>query len=324
MLKSFQDYLQLFRPRLDEAFQDRLSLIIGGPEGNGYADLRTALAGGKRIRGCLLFMVCDLLGGAPDAALPRAVAVELIHAASLVHDDFIDQHKTRRRLPAVWTFEGARSAVLLGDVIFASAIEMMSELSREDGLVASRAIAQVAKGAFSERLDPLRLAGEIERGRLDRKIYEEIISLKTGMLFGAACKLGAVSAGIHGQMGEDLYQYGAGIGEAYQIADDLQEIKHHLRTRSIDSTAMSALTPTLCYFVEDIVPHILPVLTGKRAELDREAFELFRMAQGLMEDEIERRLNSAVSSGIVNLSGDASVSLLTTAPRDLIAMFSQS
>lgn len=324
MLGSFQDYLRVFRPKLDAAFSDRLSLIIGGPAGNGYADLRKALAGGKRIRGCLLFMVCDLLGGSPDAALPRAVAVELIHAASLMHDDFIDQHKTRRRLPAVWTFEGARRAVLLGDLIFASAIEMMSELSREDGLVASRAIAQVARGAFSERLDPLRLAGEIELGRLDRKIYEEIISLKTGMLFGAACKLGAVSAGIHGQVGEDLYQYGAGIGEAYQIADDLQEIKHHLTTRSIDSTAMSALAPTLCYFVEDIVPHILPVLTGKRTELDREALELFRMAQGLMEDEIERRLNSAVSSGIVNLSGDASISLLTRAPRDLIAMFSQS
>lgn len=307
---------------MDKAFHDRLSRIIGEPIGNGYPDLRTALAGGKRIRGCLLLMICDILGGSLDAALLRSVAVELIHTASLVHDDFIDQHKTRRSLPAIWTFEGARKAVLLGDVIFASAIEMMNELSQEDGLVASRAIAQVSKGAFSERLDPLMLAGEIEQGRLDRKIYEEIITLKTGILFGAACRLGAVSAGIDAQLGDDLYQYGIRIGEAYQIADDLQEVKHHLLTRSIESNELSALTPALCYFVEDILPHILPALTGKRTELSEEVIELFRTAEGLMEDEIERRLQSAVSRGTAKLSG-ASAGMMAKTPRDLLAMFNE-
>ena len=98
-------------------------------------------------------------------ALPRAVALELIQTATLIHDDFVDQHEQRRNLPALWTLEGARKAVLLGDVIFASAIQLMSELGREDGLIISNAIAEVSRGAYQEPLDPCSLLDTFERGQ---------------------------------------------------------------------------------------------------------------------------------------------------------------
>ena len=84
---------------------------------------------------------------------------------------------------------------MIGDVLFATAIQMMSDLSREDGLTISRAMAQVSLGALREPLDPLNLSREMAADRDGGRLYEKIIRLKTGILFGAACHLGAISAG---------------------------------------------------------------------------------------------------------------------------------
>ncbi len=153
-------------------------------------------------------MVSESLGGALESAVPRAISVEMIQAATLIHDDFVDQDTIRRGGPATWTVEGARRAVLIGDVIFASAIEMMSDLSREDGAAVSHAIAQVSRGALHEPLDPLALAAQIESGRVDEQLYEKVIRLKTAILFGTACQLGAIAANSNAELRETLYRYG--------------------------------------------------------------------------------------------------------------------
>ncbi len=181
--------MQWVRPRLDEAFNRHLTFLLEDIPLRHAASLGASLEGGKKIRGGLLCMLNSALGGVLESAIPRANAVELIQTASLIHDDFVDQDTVRRNRPATWTLVGARRAVLLGDVMFASAIKMMSDLSQEDGSVISDAIAQVARGAIHEPLDPLLLIGEIESNRLDGRLYEKIIHLKTGILFGAACRL---------------------------------------------------------------------------------------------------------------------------------------
>ena len=136
---------------LDAALSSRIAAIL--PQGSTTAgcDLHPALTGGKKLRGILLGMIAEILGGDWDWALPRAVAVELIQAATLIHDDYVDQDRIRRHLPAVWTLAGARRAVLMGDVIFASAIRMMSEIGPDDGRILSRAGAAYATARASAR-----------------------------------------------------------------------------------------------------------------------------------------------------------------------------
>ena len=167
MITDFQHYLETPRPVLENALREALSGLLGGITVKDAACLMTSLEAGKKIRGYLTCMITQALGGTLEAAIPRATSVELIQAATLIHDDIVDQDTVRRGRPAVWTVEGARRAVLIGDVIFASAIEMMSDLSKEDGLAVSRAIAQVAQGALREPLDPLVMAAEIESGCSD-------------------------------------------------------------------------------------------------------------------------------------------------------------
>jgi hypothetical protein len=269
-------------------------------------------------------MINDALGGDPESAIPRAVAVELIQAATLIHDDFVDQDAFRRNRPAVWTLEGARRAVLIGDVIFASAIKAMNDLSREDGVAVSHAIAQVSKGALFEPLDPQVLAGEIEAGRAGSQTYEKIIRLKTGILFGTACRLGSIAAGADDNLRERSYRYGLRMGEAYQIADDLKEVKQHLLTRFIHPRQMVALAPGLLYFAGKMRSHVLTLLKGGSTALDDPALELFSAAAGLMEDEIERRLQSAVCEIGEHFPDNGYSELLRRAPWDIIRMFNES
>jgi hypothetical protein len=282
--------------------------------------LESLLEGGKRIRGCLLCLINETLGGASEAGIPRAVAVEMIHTASLIHDDFVDQDTTRRRLPAAWTLEGARRAVLLGDVIFATAIKMMNDLSPEDGGVVSDAIAQISRGALCEPLDPESLIRGLKSGKVDGVLYEKIIHLKSGYLFGAACELGAVAAGKDGRVRETCRRYGSRIGEAYQVADDLQEVRDYLRRGSIEVDELTVLAPTLLYFVEEMRSGIIEILRGGSSDLAGPVLGHFRDAAGLMEIEIERRLASAVSA-LDALSGGETRGIMESAPRDLIRMF---
>ncbi|MCG6537543.1 MAG: polyprenyl synthetase family protein, partial [Syntrophales bacterium LBB04] len=172
---------------------------------------------------------------------------------------------------------------------------MMGDLSREDGVVVSHAIAQLSKGALHEPLDPFALSQEIESHRVNDQLYEKIIHLKTGILFGTACHLGAIGAGADGKLREVTYRYGLRIGEAYQIADDLMDLKQYLLSRSIHPQQMAALAPALLYFASEIRPYILPILRGTPLEFGESLVEFLNQVVKLMEQEIERRLQSAVS-----------------------------
>lgn len=309
---------------MDDAFEKELSNLLGNITMRDPPSLMAAIEGGKKIRGSLCCMVSNALGGVLEAAIPRAVAVELIQAATLIHDDFVDQDTIRRNRPAVWTIEGARRAVLIGDIIFATAIHMMSDLGREDGLAVSHAIAQVSKGALHEPLDRLGLAKEIESNRFSGQLYENIIHLKTGILFGTACHLGAIAAEANHELREISYRYGLRIGEAYQIADDLKEVKEHLSRQSILPEQMVILAPALLYFFDEMRPFIPDFLKGKHTDLKSPILEFFNAATDLMENEIERRLQAAVSEIEENFPDNAYGELTRKAPRDIIKMFNES
>jgi geranylgeranyl pyrophosphate synthase len=321
MLTSFQEYWQTRRPLVDDALNKALSGLLDGIAVSDTAFLVASLEAGKKIRGGLTCLVSEALGGALESALPRAISVEMIQVATLIHDDFVDQDTVRRGRPATWTIEGARRAVLIGDVIFASAIKMMSDLGREDGATVSDAIAQVSRGALHEPLDPAALAGEIESGRVNGRLYEKIIRLKTGILFGAACHLGAIAAGADDKLKDASFRYGLRIGEAYQIADDVQEVRAHLSSRTVHPEQMAALAPALLHFVSEIRPYLPDLLKGKSKDLDHSVLKFFSTAAESMEREIEHRLQSAVSEIEEHFPDNGYSELLRSTPRDIIRMF---
>jgi hypothetical protein len=218
MTMRFNVYLQRLRPSLDQAIADCVGVAAADmPEGL-QQPLQRALADGKRLRAGILCLVTEALGGSLTAALPRAAAIECIQAASLIHDDYVDADTMRRQRPATWTLIGARKAVLLGDLLFATAIERMMILSADDGRVIVHAIATVAKGAYQEPMAHSDLAGD------PAEAYERIIYLKTGALFAAAAELGAIAAGAGDEHHAAAQTFGARLGEAYQIADDLHDL----------------------------------------------------------------------------------------------------
>ncbi len=321
---TVRDYLEKLRPMLEDAFNKELSSLVGGIQARDMVSLMATLKAGKKIRGCLSCMVNEALGGVLDAAIPRATAVELIQAATLIHDDFVDQDKLRRNRPAVWTLEGARRAVLIGDVIFSTAIKMMNDFTRADSETIIQAIVQVSKGALREPLDPLALSREIEAKRVSSGLYMEIIRLKTGILFGTACKLGAIAAEASSELRKKAYLYGIRIGEAYQIADDVKEVEQHLSTRSIQPKQMAALSPAFLYFANEIPSSLLPLLRGESMHLTDPVLEFFGATVKLMENEIERLLQSAHSEIGHYFPDNGYGVLMREAPWDMIKIFRES
>ena len=274
------------------------------------------IADGKRIRGCLVCLVAEALGGPIEDAIPRAVAIECVQAASLVHDDYIDGDMQRRERPATWTLEGARRAVLLGDVVFAVAIGKMMELGREEGLTVVQAIATMARGAYREiAMPPKRRA---PRRSADAKLYNEVIHLKTGALFGAAAKLGALAAGAGRSLAQSAFEWGACTGEAYQIADDLDELDMLARHTERLRPALPRLAPLISCFAGATVSEAL--LAG--AEDDAVLHEAFIRLHPVLERHMRKTIGARVARAaeIGGTLGPRETHWLRTAPAAIVRM----
>jgi geranylgeranyl pyrophosphate synthase len=175
----------------------------------------TIAAGGKRLRPLLV----GLAAGAPppesDGLLHAAVAVELVHAATLVHDDVLDGSSLRRGQPTVFAAGGRSLATATGDLLFSRAFAELAAAGSVDAIRAlSRASSELAEGELMQRADAFVAGITIER-------YLERSRLKTAVLFRAACELGALEAG--GPV-EPLGRFGEQIGMAFQILDDVLDV----------------------------------------------------------------------------------------------------
>ena len=320
MPTPFGQYRARIRPLLEKRLYQTLDALLGELPAN-LSILKESQAGGKMIRGTLVCLVSESLGGSLDQALPRAVAVELIHSASLLHDDFVDQDCSRRNQPAAWTLVGARKAVLVGDVIFASAIESMSELSREDGIVVSRAIARVAKGALREPVDPSDLMPYVIPGVAPKQLYDAIIDLKTAALFGVACELGAIAANSTDTIRNHFHEYGRLIGQAFQIADDLGDIGRYRLGDAIAPLKFAALAPSLVCFNTNLTDRIGQSLEGEPLILDDALMHALATAAAAMEQNMESRLRHATDLVAAHSHGASPADVLLHVPRDVIRLF---
>jgi geranylgeranyl pyrophosphate synthase len=220
-------------PGLDSYFEEldeRLAAAVEARPGLVATVGSEALAaGGKRLRPLLVYLT------APEGSMPIAAgaAVELVHTATLVHDDLIDQAEYRRGRAAAWSRHGAGAARSAGDYLFARAF---AELAATGDLEAVRLLASatlaLARGEALQRVQTNDPETTVES-------YLERCALKTGKLFEAACLLG--SGGDRG-----LGSFGLALGIAFQIADDILDCSGEtIETGKIAGTDLREGTPTL-------------------------------------------------------------------------------
>ncbi|MEV0414943.1 polyprenyl synthetase family protein [Streptomyces sp. NPDC050448] len=175
-----------------------------------------APVGHKLLRPSLALLACQAVGGDPQAARPAAVAVELVHNASLLHDDIIDQDPLRRGRPALWAAKGIPAAILAGDALFFAAVQALADAPRAD-LTVPALLAAVQDLIEGEYLDVLSEAST-DRGEHSAL---QIAAGKTGMLLACACELGATAGGATRERAAHLRAFGRHLGIAFQCADDL-------------------------------------------------------------------------------------------------------
>lgn len=185
----------------------------------------TVRAGGKRLRPLLVVLAAESAGGPPETPegeerlLRAAVAVELVHSATLVHDDLIDGAQLRRGHPTVAAVAGREVAVATGDLLFSLAF---AQLARNDSATQLRALSDassaLAAGELLQREDAYASHVAMER-------YLRRCELKTAALFEAACRLGALTAaeGSH-ELADALGAFARRIGLAFQMLDDVLDV----------------------------------------------------------------------------------------------------
>ena len=220
-MTTLEDYLEMNAERIDKA----LHRYFGDVHGDLFrASAHLLLAGGKRLRPAVVILAADAVRkGSSDDLLPAALSLELTHNFTLIHDDIMDGDAVRRGVPTVHTVWDEPTAILAGDVLYAKAFEFIC-LSEAADAAKIRAVKMLARTctdicdgqsmdmAFEKRDDVL----EVE--------YLEMVSKKTGVLYGASAAIGGILAGANPVQADALYQYGVNSGIAFQIQDDLIDL----------------------------------------------------------------------------------------------------
>jgi octaprenyl-diphosphate synthase len=171
-------------------------------------------SGGKRIRPALYFFCCDLLDYKAEHLYPIAAVCEYVHTASLLHDDVVDSSTLRRNKPTANSIWGDQASVLVGDLIYSRASEMMAATGSLDIVKSfARAIRIMSEGEL------LQLEAAFNPDASE-ETYMKVVYCKTAALIATSCKAAAILAGIGNAAEDKLYQFGKNLGLAFQLIDD--------------------------------------------------------------------------------------------------------
>ena len=170
---------------------------------------------GKRLRPVLVFLVGKLYGPVTEKSMASGIVVELLHTATLVHDDVVDDSDLRRGSPTVNSRWTNKISILVGDLLFARTLTAMVDLKDFEALeILSEATKQITEGELLQ----------IERAQdfeMEESVYFDLIYKKTASLFRASCELGVLSVTTDEEMRENMRVFGENLGIAFQIKDDL-------------------------------------------------------------------------------------------------------
>jgi geranylgeranyl pyrophosphate synthase len=172
-------------------------------------------AGGKRLRPALVLLAARCGTYEAERVLPAAMAVEVTHAATLVHDDVIDRSATRRGRPTVAAALGDEPAIVIGDFYFAKAYEHAARTrAHEVVVILAEAVMKICAGEVRQQSIRYRYSTGVDE-------YMQRIEAKTATLLAACCDIGALLGGLSEKDREALRNYGRSLGLAFQIADDV-------------------------------------------------------------------------------------------------------
>ena len=181
-------------------------------------------AGGKRLRPLLLLLCARASNYQGQHHHLMAVVIELIHTATLLHDDIVDESSTRRGKDTANEVWGNAASVLVGDFLYSRAFELMVEPgSMRIMQILSKATNEIAQGEVMQLLN-------CQNSDLTESEYYQVIERKTAVLFQAATQIGGVLAGANPEQEEALRQYGLHLGNAFQIIDDVLDYESDAQT----------------------------------------------------------------------------------------------
>src|SRR5256885_5128683 len=251
-------------------------------------------AGGKRIRPRLVQLTAQL-GPEYDAlrAAELGAAVEILHSATLVHDDYVDESTVRRGQPTIAAAEGAERAIAVGDFYFAKATRLIAEMSNGE---VTQTIAAALEAICESQIDDVAFRGAFPG---DRDLYMRVVKGKTAALFAAACASGAQLSNAGEEVIEALRRYGELLGVAFQMADDMVDFSASSGKPLGLDIRQRVLSLPLIYAAEDreVGPEVRALLAGTLgdAEVARVA-ELVAAAPALKRvgDEARMLIDEAV------------------------------
>lgn len=171
--------------------------------------------GGKRMRPLLILLIAKNYGGVNDVTLRSAVGLELLHTASLVHDDVVDESKERRGQPSVNAVYNNKVAVLVGDYVLSTALLNISFTNNSDIL---RSIAELGRNLSNGEILQL---SNIQNTEFSEDIYYDVIKMKTAALFESCCEVGTLSVNANERQIELAKEFGRNLGIIFQIRDDI-------------------------------------------------------------------------------------------------------
>ena len=248
------------------------------PQAGLFESMRYSLnAGGKRIRPILVLEFCRITGGDCDKALPAACAIEMLHTYSLIHDDLpcMDNDDLRRGKPTNHVVYGECTAILAGDALQAEAFGtiLRSELPAEARAECARILADAvgADGMCGGQF--LDMIGENKK--LTAQELDEINSRKTGALLIAACTMGVAAAGGSDKQLEAAAMFGAAIGAAFQIRDDMLDVisTSEQLGKPIGSDAQEHKNTYMALYGADRCMEMIKKLTEQAKAVLNEAFD---------------------------------------------------
>lgn len=229
----------------------------------------TFASGGKRLRPLIILLVYEINTQEPvDYAMNLAVAFEIMHSASLIHDDIVDEAEERRGMPSLYKKFGLSDAIVTGDYLFSVAYRIGASYGREISEVVAIAAKKLAEGQIEE-------SSNLGNFNLDEETYMRIISNKTALLFASGAKSAAILAGSDTDEIQNMHDFAYNIGMAFQIADDILDIvgkEEYTGKPPFTDMKHSALTLPMIYALKHSSDKekkkLTDVLSGKKTDKD--------------------------------------------------------
>ena len=231
LLKHIESDLKVVENRIQEATAQTGSVVD-------TMSNHLAQAGGKRLRPLLVLLTSHLGSGINSEVMDAAVVMEVTHLATLYHDDVMDEASTRRGVDAAHVVWGNSIAILTGDLLFARAANIVSHLGTDALQLQAKVFEQLVLGQLHETIGP----GEAD----PLQHYLDVVRDKTGSLIALSARLGALLSGADEAFQESLQLYGERVGIAFQLADDLIDIRASKKdSGKVAGTDILAGVPTL-------------------------------------------------------------------------------